>query len=265
MTATKTGTIRIERAGAVATIVIDNPGRRNALNFAMWCALGEAIDALEADTEIRCLIVRGEGSEAFASGADISEFDAMRADPETAARYNIACEYAMDRLAAVQKPTIAMVQGFCIGGGMALAVGCDIRIVAGNARFAIPAAKLGVGYDYRGIERLAKLVGPSRAKEIFFTARIFNVEEAEAMGLVSRLVSVDHLAAETKAYAELIAANAPLTIAAVKMAVANALAEPHERNLEACKAAEQACFASEDYAEGRRAFAEKRKPVFHGR
>lgn len=259
------GRIRVAIDGPIATVVIDNPARRNALNFAMWQQLGDALDRLEADPAVRCIVVRGEGGKAFASGADISEFDAMRSSPEAVATYNLACERAMDRLSEIAKPTIAMIEGFCVGGGMALAVSCDIRIAATDARFSIPAAKLGVGYDYPGISRLVAIVGPSRAKEIFFTARLFEAAEVRDMNLINTLVAPGALAATVAETATLIAGNAPLTIAAIKLAVTTATAEPGQRDLAACHAAELACFQSEDYAEGRKAFAEKRKPVFRGK
>lgn len=260
-----TGQIRVLTTGHVATIIIDNPARRNALTFAMWQQFGDALDTLEADGNIRCIIVRGEGGKAFASGADISEFDTLRSSPAAVETYNKACERAMDRLSDIAKPTIAMIEGFCVGGGMALAVSCDIRIAAANARFAIPAAKLGVGYDYPGISRLVQIVGPSRAKEIFFTARIYEAAEVWEMNLLNKLVPEGELAVTVKDYAALIAGNAPITIASVKRAVTTATAEPGQRDIAACHAAELACFQSEDYAEGRKAFAEKRKPVFHGK
>lgn len=259
------GRIRTAISGHVGTIVIDNPARRNALNFAMWTQLGDALEAMAADAGVRCVVVRGEGGKAFASGADISEFDAMRSSPEAVEAYNHACERAMDGLAHFPKPTIAMIEGFCVGGGAALAVACDIRIAAHNARFSIPAAKLGVGYDFAGIARLIAVVGPSRAKEIFFTARIFEAEEANAMNLLNRLVDEADLAAAVTDYAGMIAANAPLTIASVKLSVTQALLDPDKRDPAACLAAELACFQSEDYQEGKKAFAEKRKPVFRGR
>lgn len=259
------GRIRVSTEGHVGTIVIDSPARRNALSFAMWTALGDALEAMAANADTRCVVLRGEGGKAFASGADISEFDTMRSSPAAVDAYNHACERAMDGLAAFPKPTIAMIEGFCVGGGAALAVACDIRIAARNARFSIPAAKLGVGYDYAGISRLIDVVGPARAKEIFFTGRLFDADEALAMNLLNRLVEETKLGDAVTEYAGMIAANAPITIASVKLSIANAMMDPDKRDLAACHAAELACFQSEDYAEGRKAFAEKRKPVFRGR
>lgn len=264
-TAPAAGRIRVSTEDHVGTIVIDSPARRNALSFAMWTALGDALETMAADAGIRCVVLRGEGGKAFASGADISEFDTMRSSPAAVDAYNHACERAMDGLAAFPKPTIAMIEGFCVGGGAALAVACDIRIAARNARFSIPAAKLGVGYDYAGISRLIDVVGPARAKEIFFTARIFDADEALAMNLLNRLVEESKLGDAVAEYAGMIAANAPLTIASVKLSVANALMDPDKRDLAACLAAELACFQSADYQEGKKAFTEKRRPVFNGR
>ncbi len=259
------GKIGCARDGHILTITIDSPARRNALTLGMWQALTDALNAAEADPDIRCIVLRGAGGQAFSSGADISEFGDLRNSPASVIAYNEVCEQAMDRLHAVQKPTIAMIEGFCVGGGMALAISCDIRIAARNARFGIPAAKLGLGYDFAGISRLVDIAGPSRAKEIFFTARQFDAEEAYEMNLLNRLVAEEDLAQTVATYAAMIAENAPMTIASVKLAVGQARLDPDKRDLAACHAAELACFQSEDYAEGRQAFAEKRKPVFRGR
>lgn len=259
------GRIGAEKAGGVGTLVIDNPARRNAMSFEMWRQMIAVLHDFERDDEVRCIVVRGEGGQAFCSGADISEFDALRSAPEAVRAYNEACEGAMDGLHALTKPTIAMIEGFCVGGGMALATSCDLRIAAKGSRYAIPAAKLGVGYDYPGIARLIDVVGASRAKEIFFTARLFEDREVAEMGFLNRLVERDELALIVGETARVIAGNAPLTIASVKLSIANALMDAEKRDLAACHAAELACFDSEDYAEGRRAFAEKRKPNFKGR
>lgn len=259
-----TGTIGISCTDGVAIVVIDNPARHNALSLAMWRGLAETLRKADADADVRCIILRGAGDKAFAAGADISEFEKVRASAADNIAYDDAVEAATGLLYELRKPTIAMVGGICYGGGMAIAVNCDIRIVATHSRFAIPAAKLGVGYGYVGINRLSALVGPSRSKEIFFTARAFDADEAYAMGLANRLVAPEELEKTTINYAKLIAENAPLTIASVKLSVAHSLREPGERDIMACEASARACFDSQDYIEGRRAFMEKRKPVFSG-
>jgi enoyl-CoA hydratase/carnithine racemase len=210
-------------------------------------------------------VVRGAGEKSFVSGADISKFEDERAEQDAVKRYEAATEGAYSSLRAISKPTIAMIQGYCIGGGANLAVCCDLRICSENARFAIPAARLGLGYGYARIRRLLDVVSPSFAKEIFFTARQFNAEEARVMGLVNRVVSHAELEAFVTDYAKQIADNAPMTVTSIKRIVGEAVKDPSERDLELCDRLVRECFESQDYAEGRQAFAEKRKPAFQGR
>jgi enoyl-CoA hydratase/carnithine racemase len=209
--------------------------------------------------------VKGAGEKAFVSGADISEFKEKRASKEAAEAYNAAGDFAHAALQEFSKPTIAMIRGYCIGGGCAVAVDCDIRIAAEDSVYAIPAGRLGLGYRYDGIRRLIDLVGPSFAQEIFFTARKFDANEAKTMGLVNRLVPVAELEAYTRNYAAMIADNAPLTLAAVKRSVLERHKDPSVRDLKRCQSMVDACFASADYEEGRSAFMQKRRPVFKGR
>ncbi|GGC89273.1 enoyl-CoA hydratase [Chelatococcus reniformis] len=259
------GRIEHRRAGPVGQALVSNPSKLNALSLGMWEDLERALSDFEGDREVRCVVIAGQGGKAFASGADISEFEKRRSSAADVARYDEISKSALVRLTDFSKPTIAQIEGYCIGGGMALALSCDLRIAADDARFAIPAAKLGLGYDYRGIQRLVDLVGPSAAKHIFFTARQFGTDEALRLGIVNEVVPKAELAERTADLAAAIARNAPMTIAAAKLCVANAVAHPEKRDLKACAQAVGACFASEDYAEGRRAFAEKRRPVFKGR
>jgi enoyl-CoA hydratase/carnithine racemase len=183
---------------------------------------------------------------------------------EAVKEYNAIADHANDRLQSCSKPVIAMIRGYCIGGGLGIALGADIRVCAEDAQFAVPAAKLGLGYRFSGIKRLADIVGPSFAAEIFYTARRFNAREAEMMGLVNRVVPAERLEEATRALAGTIAENAPMTVQSVKLIVRNIHADPQERDLGACARAVEACFASEDYKEGRTAFMEKRKPRFRG-
>lgn len=251
--------------GAVGWIVFNNPARRNAVSMDMWAAIPTIVAAFEADPEIRVMVLTGQGDKAFVSGADISEFEAQRADVAKMKQYDAVAGEANKALVGAAKPTIAMIRGWCIGGGVGVSLTCDFRIAADDATFGVPAARLGLGYDMAGIRRLVDVVGPSFAKEIFFTARHYKAAEAHAMGLVNRVVPVAELEAEVARYTGMIAENAPLTIAAVKRAVREIIADEAGRDTAAVQAMVEACFDSEDYREGRTAFMEKRKPVFRGR
>jgi enoyl-CoA hydratase len=257
--------MRVEKRDGLGWIVFDNPERHNAVSLEMWLAAIEMIDELIRDEAVRVIIIRGGGEKSFISGADVSKFDDERAEAAAVERYNDATETAYSSLLNAPKPTIAMIQGYCIGGGTNLAVCCDLRICSDNARFAIPAARLGLGYDYPRVRRLVNLIGPSFASEIFFTARQFSAEEALAMGLVNRVVPFAELKSYVTNYASTIAGNAPMTVTSVKRIVAEALKGESERDLALCERLVKACFESEDYAEGRLAFKEKRKPLFKGR
>ncbi len=254
-----------EKDGAVGRLIFNNPARHNAVSLEMWQAVAQIMDDFDNDDAIRVIVVTGAGGKAFVSGADISEFKEKRANEEAAAAYAKISEAARVKLTDTLKPTIAMIRGYCIGGGLATALACDIRIAAEGSRFGIPAAKLGLGYAYDGIRKLIDIVGPAYAREIFYTARQFTADEALAMGLINRVVPGDQLEAYVKNYCDTIAANAPLTIRAAKQIVREALKDESQRDMALCKRVVAECFASEDYTEGRTAFMEKRRPVFKGR
>jgi enoyl-CoA hydratase len=263
-TMTQTDKMRSRKDGNVGYVIFNNPERRNAVSLDMWEATARMLDGFDKDHEVRVVVLTGAGDKAFVSGADISRFEDERSNEEAIVRYNQAVEGANAAVYNYPKPTIAMIRGYCIGGGVGLALCCDLRICSDDSRFGVPAAKLGLGYPFQGLKKLVDVVGPSFAKEIFYTARQFDAEEARIMGLVNRVVPAAELEAYVKTYAQTIADNAPLTIATTKFTIGEVVKEESKRNLEKCAAMVKQCFESNDYTEGRRAFMEKRKPVFTG-
>jgi enoyl-CoA hydratase/carnithine racemase len=253
------------KANGIGWMTFNNPERHNAVSMEMWQAAERILTDFAADDAVRVVVVHGAGGKAFVSGADISKFESERSSEAAVEAYQQQTKKVYDLLAEFPKPTIAMIQGHCIGGGTALAVCCDMRICGETATFGVPAAKLGLGYPLEGIRRLVDLVGPSFAKEIFFTAKRWTAEEARIMGLTNRVVPNDQLEAYVVDYAKTIAGNAPLTVGSVKVIVGEALKDRGAANEALCDKLVKACFASEDYIEGRRAFMEKRPPQFKGR
>jgi enoyl-CoA hydratase/carnithine racemase len=249
----------------IGWITFNNPARRNAISLEMWEGLGTILESFQHDDDVRVVVMKGAGDKAFVSGADISEFDTKRGNAEQKKHYGEVSAKANRWLVKIDKPLIAMIQGFCIGGGLATALSADVRIATSDSTFGIPAAKLGLGYDYSGLKMLCDLVGPSRAKDIMFTARFLAADEALRIGLINFVVTRGELESKVKDYAVLIAGNAPLTVKAAKAAVIEAMKDAGHRDLASVEEMVNACFDSEDYKEGRAAFKEKRKPNFIGR
>ena len=248
----------------VGWMSFNNPARHNAISLDMWEAALEIMAAFAADPSVRVMVLAGEGGKAFASGADISKFKDERQEAAALAHYQATTQQAYKALLNMQIPTIAMVRGYCIGGGTAVAVCCDIRICTENARFGIPAARLGLGYGYSRAKPLVDLIGPAYAKEMFFTGRQFDAREAERIGLVNRVVADDALESTVEELARTIAQNAPLTVRCAKQVVGEVLKDARDRDPAATDRAVLACFESNDYKEGQAAFMEKRKPRFSG-
>jgi enoyl-CoA hydratase len=265
MNAVATERLLAHKEGAVGWITFNHPARHNAVSLVMWQGLHEAVRRFAADDEVRVVVLQGAGGKAFVSGADISEFEEQRSSGPTIRDYDAVADAASLALRELGKPTIAMIRGYCLGAGVALALCCDLRIAAEGSSFAVPAAKLGLGYEFDGVRRLVEVVGPSFAREIFYTARQFSAQEAAGMGLVNRVLPPESLDDYVRDYAVTIAGNAPLTVASIKTLVAEVLKDPDERDRKLCEDVVARCFASADYVEGRRAFMEKRKPKFEGR
>lgn len=256
--------LRYAKDGAIAWIIADNPSRMNALTGTMWGALPDAVGAAVADPEVRVIVLRGAGDRAFSAGADISEFESGRTG-DAAKIYDALNDAAFNALIHCPKPTIAMIHGFCLGGGLGLALCCDMRIADETSQFAIPAAKLGIGYNARWVRPILAAVPADRAKQLLFTGRRFRSADAEAMGLITQLVSKQDIETTVRALATEIAENAPLSVAAAKHVIDEISRHPEHPDMAKLDAVVEACFASDDYAEGRRAFLAKRKPEFKGK
>ena len=260
-----TDRVRVRLEGAALHIVFDNPARHNALSVAMWGAVPPLLAQAEADERVRLVVFSGAGEKAFISGADISQFEDQRAAKEAVKVYEALAEDALLGIHRFPKPTLACIRGWCIGGGVNVAISCDIRIATSDAVFSIPAARLGLGYRYSALKNLVDLIGVGAAKDLFYTARRIDAAEALRLGLVTRCCAVDDLPALLGEYVTSIGENAPLTVHAAKVIVGEILKPSPELDMQRCRELILGCFQSEDYAEGRRAFMEKRRPDFSGR
>jgi enoyl-CoA hydratase/carnithine racemase len=259
------GRMVAEKEGSIGWMIFDYPERRNAVTQGMWLQIGEMLEDFAKDEAIRVVVLRGAGDKAFVSGADISQFGQQRRNAAEVEASNRLTDVARQALATFEKPTIAMIQGFCLGGGLAIALMCDLRFASEDSTFGIPAARLGVGYGSQSVGSLQALVGPAYTREILFTGRRFSGEEALRMGLINRLLPGNELASYVQDYAAMIGANAPLTIRAAKLVSAEILKAEADRDLTVVQRAVETCFNSADYQEGRTAFMEKRPPRFTGR
>ena len=260
----KTDKMIAEKKNGVGWMTFNNPARRNATSLEMWEAIGVIMEDFSRDPAVKCCVMTGAGDKAFVSGADISQFKEKRNDADAAAEYNRISSNARKQLALFQKPLIAMIRGYCLGGGLGVAMNADFRIATEDLQFGIPAARLGIAYTFENIKRLVGLVGPSYAKEILITARRLSAAEAYQIGLINRVVSVDALADTVAEYTDAITQNAPLSMKASKLIIGEILKDKDERDYDLFERLKTECFDSNDYKEGREAFMEKRKPVFTG-
>ena len=257
--------LQVEKRDAVGWIIFNQPAKRNAINAAMWRGIPEAMAQFDADPAVRCVAFRGAGTEAFASGADISEFDQIRAQKSSVAEYDELLDQVLHSIQGSPKPSVAMIYGFCMGGGLEVALACDLRYCGKSAQFGIPAAKLGLAYNMEGHKRLLETVGHARAREIMYLGRRYPADEASAMGLVNRVLADSELEPYVTDVLKALCENAPLSIANSKTIIEEYVKSSGAADHDRMKAAIDRCAKSADYQEGRRAFMEKRKPAFKGK
>jgi len=258
-------TLRVEKRGAAGWIVFDQPAKRNAINNAMWRGIPEAMKKFDADPQVRCVVFRGAGTEAFSAGADISEFESRRSSEESVGQYDGLLDQVLHSIQGSLKPSVAMIYGYCFGGGVEIALACDLRYCGESAKFAIPAAKLGLAYNVEGHKRLFETVGHAKTREIMFLGGRYKADEALAMGLVHRVLPDSSLEGHVDEVLQTLTDNAPLSIANTKTILEEYVKSAGAPDAARMRAAIERCAHSEDYKEGRRAFMEKRKPGFKGR
>ncbi|MBE0613115.1 MAG: enoyl-CoA hydratase/isomerase family protein [Burkholderiales bacterium] len=259
------GELIARKENAVGWVIFSNPTKFNAVSQDMWMALPKAIAGFDADPEVRLIVITGAGEKAFISGADISQFEKARGSADAQAIYNQAVVDAYEAPVRCSKPVVAKIRGICMGGGLGLAAACDVRFASADSVFRMPAGRLGLGYNYTGINRFTQIIGAAGTADIFFSARKFDAADALRMGFLNRVLPAGDLDREVAAYCALVAENAPLTLAAAKFAIRQTGLDPAARDLAHTARMIEICFDSEDYREGRRAFMEKRKPKFQGK
>jgi enoyl-CoA hydratase len=259
------GKVLAETEDGVGLITFNQPARRNAMSVAMWHGFAEILDRFAADDDVRVVVLTGAGNKAFGSGADISEFEQQRGDVAARRKYDELTSAGRAKLAVFPKPVIARIRGFCVGGGLAIAMHADLRIAGADSVFGIPAPKLGMAYGFDMVRKLVSMVGPAHASHLLLSGALIDSAEAQRIGLVNRVVADEHLSDVVLDLAREIADNAPLSVWAAKLAVAQAVRPSHDQDVAAVDAAVAACFTSEDYREGRTAFLDKRTPHFRGR
>jgi len=255
----------VEKKGAIGWIVFNQPQKRNAINGAMWRGIPAAMKQFDADTDVRCVAFRGAGSEAFSAGADISEFQKIRAERQSVSQYDGLLDEVLHSIQDSRKPSLAMIHGFCMGGGLEVALACDLRYCGKSAQFAIPAAKLGLAYNVEGHKRLLETVGHARAREIMFLGGRYDAAQGLAMGLVHRVVADAQLEELVNSVLKILCENAPLAIANSKTIIEEYVKATGLPDQKVMDAAIDRAARSADYEEGRKAFMEKRKPRFEGK
>ncbi|MGE0221921.1 MAG: enoyl-CoA hydratase [Acetobacteraceae bacterium] len=259
------GKMLAAKQDGVGIITFNQPEKRNAMSIEMWIGLGEILTEFEADDAVTCVVMQGAGDKAFVSGADISQFEKNRSNADAQKEYDRITSIGREKFHAFPKPVIAKIRGFCMGGGLAIAMGTDLRIASEDSQFGIPAARLSIAYAPDSVRRLIDLVGPAHARMILYTARRIDAKEAERIGLINHCVPVADLDTAVMDIARTIAENAPLSIRASKITINEMLKDESQRNMAAIKQIGEVCFNSADYKEGRTAFMEKRRPKFVGR
>jgi enoyl-CoA hydratase/carnithine racemase len=257
--------ILVERSGPIGRIVINNEAKRNAMSLDMWQAIPAAVKSLDDDFDIHVIVITGAGGKAFVSGADIGEFDTVRKDTASATRYDDINSDCYRAVRNANKPTIALIKGFCMGGGFGLAAACDLRLSNANGKFGFPAGKLGVGYPTNAIADIVNLVGSANAKELYLTARVYGAQDAQKLGFLNAIFDDETFDEAAEDYCKTVATLAPMSAQYHKAAINSAIGQSDSLSMNELKSMANACFDSQDYAEGRNAFAEKRKPVFIGK